>query len=411
MTYRCSPRYVTASSPRVPYASPDTPSNRSDLLLNPWDLPGEYFATTGMRSPCSRSLGDLARRRLDAPAAGVSARCLTSKMRTNGSSHPRAKSDGEDGSKARSLQPPWTLRSTTTSPVARGAWRRSKRRTRPSWCVASTTSGLPGTNRTFMPMTSPSSFGSVGLPAKRDLAAPSFTSSSSKPKRRVRKGLRPEARGSPRLLAADWNPRTRSTTRTSPSPAVVTHRPPRVPGTNSALNMLWLCPVYTVPRHGNDVPTLHTHTHRSSLPESRSDASSLHATVLTHPACLSRRWTRRRFLTKCEWPNLGRSLWRGSHSRRRTSRYADVGAAFRADARGVLGTTPPFASGVGDCVSGWPAEVVGSPSAAISAIAAPPGIALTRGKRISRVSLAPLAPPLTRQSSEARADSEFNLPC
>ena len=261
-------------------------------------------------------------------------------------------------------------------------------------------------------MTSPISFGSVGLPAKRDLAAPSSAAlSSSKPKRRVRKGLRSpgRSRGSPRPRA-DWNPRMRSTTRTSPSPAVVTHRPPRVPGTNSALNMLWLCPVYTVPRHGNDVPTLHTHTHRSSLPESRSDASSLHATVLTHPACLSRRWTRRRFLTKCEWPNLGRSLWRGSHSRRRTSRYADVGAAFRADARGVLGTTPPFASGVGDCVSGWPAEVVGSPSAAISAIAAPPGIALTRGKRISRVSLAPLAPPLTRQSSEARADSELIQP-
>ena len=118
--------------------------------------------------------------------------------------------------------------------------------------------------------------------------------------------------------------------RTSPSPAVVTHLPPFVPGTNSALNMLWLCPVYTVPRHGNPVPTLHTHTHRSSLPESRRDASSLHATVLTHPACRSSCCTRRRFLTKCEWPTRGRSLCLGSHSRRSTSRYADAGVLFRA---------------------------------------------------------------------------------
>ena len=58
MTYRCSPRYVTASSPRALYASPDTPSNCNLRVLNPHAVPGEYFATTGMSAGCSLSDGD-----------------------------------------------------------------------------------------------------------------------------------------------------------------------------------------------------------------------------------------------------------------------------------------------------------------------------------------------------------------
>ena len=66
---------------------------------------------------------------------------------------------------------------------------------------------------------------------------------------------------------------------------------------NTCLNMLCTCPVYIDPRHGKSLPTLHTHTKRSSLPVSNNDASSFQATLLTHPACFSSWLVKRNFAT------------------------------------------------------------------------------------------------------------------
>ena len=131
------------------------------------------------------------------------------------------------------------------------------------------------------------------------------------------------------------NARSSSTRRTSPSPATVTHLAPfGSPGTNSAEKMLCRWPVNAEPRRGKPAPVPQTHTHRSSEPERSNDASSFHATALTHPACFSRTRVRRRPRRSQGCEDAGPRRRLGSHSRDVTLRNTDARGAGGGIARG-----------------------------------------------------------------------------
>ena len=216
-----------------------------------------------------------------------------------------------------SEQLPCMLRSQSVSWFPIGS-RRSKRRTRPSWCVVKNTSADPGANRSFMPMPAPSR-GSVSPSrpsgpnnetAFGDVRDPGPSGQS-----RIRRE---------RSAAAPAKPRARSTRRTSPSPATVTQRLDPLFGTNSAEKMLCVCPVYTDPRQGNAVPSDHTQTHRSSPPLSNKEASSFQETAFTQPACFSRAAVKRRPRISHGCATFGSRRRRTSHWRRVTPSYTEV---------------------------------------------------------------------------------------
>ena len=151
--------------------------------------------------------------------------CRTSNTRTNGSSHPTAKRHGFVGSKAMSEVEPWTLRSTTTARRPR-RWRRGRRTLSAALMGDEEDVGVAGGKRTFMPMPVFSMRGGVST-FRRERGNARWVS------RRPSETHRLRLRG-----ASDLTPRSRSTRRTSPSPAVVTHRALPLCGTNSLLKML-----------------------------------------------------------------------------------------------------------------------------------------------------------------------------
>ena len=216
-----------------------------------------------------------------------------------------------------SEQLPCTLRSHTVSWLPPFGSRRSKRRTRPSWCVVKKTCADSGTNFSFMPMPASdgrsASWPSRPSPPNNDTACGESPSGSLSHLRRGRLRSAPAAK-----------PRARSTRRTSPSPATVTHALDPLFGTNSAEKMLCTCPVYTDPRQGNALPNDHTQTHRSSLPLSNKDASSFQETAFTQPACFSRAAVSRRPRISHGWPTCGSRRRRASHWRRVTPSNTEV---------------------------------------------------------------------------------------
>ena len=216
-----------------------------------------------------------------------------------------------------SEQLPCTLRSQIVSWFPFGS-RRSKRRTRPSWCVVKNTSADPGANRSFMPM--PASARGSASPS-RPSGANSETACGDV---RDPGPSRHRRMGRARSAAAPAKPRARSTRRTSPSPATVTQRLDPLFGTNSAEKMLCVCPVYTDPRQGNAVPSDHTQTHRSSLPLSNKEASSFQETAFTQPACFSRAAVKRRPRISHGCATCGSRRRRASHWRRVTPSYTEV---------------------------------------------------------------------------------------